>query len=116
MKITELIIDAYGCDSNALNDEKFLLTALRKSAKAVNAKIRRENVYKYNQQGVSIVLFLAETHITIFTWPEFRYATIGIFLCNEKMDPLKAWHVIKEKIKPQKAKLRRIPHFVENKI
>jgi S-adenosylmethionine decarboxylase proenzyme len=115
MKILELVIDAYGCDSTILNDKKILLRILKESAKKVGAKIIKDNFYKYKPQGISIVLFLAESYISIYTWPEFEYATIGIFLCNEKMDPFKAWEIIKGKIKPKSFKLKRILHLIPNK-
>ncbi|MEM5831005.1 MAG: adenosylmethionine decarboxylase [Candidatus Aenigmatarchaeota archaeon] len=115
MKVVQLIIDAHGCTSHILNNEKLLLKILKNSVKLVNAKIVKENVYKYKPYGVSITLFLAETHISIFTWPEFKYATIEIFLCNEKMNPLKVWKFIKKKIKPKKFKLRKFVHLIGNK-
>ena len=112
MKILELVIDAYGCDSTILNNKKILLRTLKESAKKVGAKVIKENFYKYEPQGISIVLFLAESYISIYTWPEFGYATIGIFLCNERMDPFKVWKIIKEKIRPKSFKLRRILHLI----
>lgn len=114
MRIYELIIDAYGCNPKLINNEKFLLKIIENSAKSVNAKVIKKNVYKYKPRGVSIVLFLAESYISIYTWPEFKYATIGIFLCNEKIDPFKVWCLIRKELKPRKIKLKKILHIIKN--
>lgn len=105
MKIKELRIDAYGCKCD-LNDSKLLLSTLLKAAKSIDAKVVKKIVYHYKPYGLSIVLLLAETHASVFTWPEFDYAAIEIFLCNEKMNPHKFWEIVEKVLMPKKIKIK----------
>jgi S-adenosylmethionine decarboxylase proenzyme len=107
MKIRQLLIDAYGCECD-LNDSKLLLPALLEAAKSMNANVVKEIVYHYENFGLTIILLLAETHASLYTWPEFNYAAIEIFLCNEDMDPYKFWKIVEKVLKPKKAKIKEI--------
>jgi S-adenosylmethionine decarboxylase proenzyme len=112
MKIKEFVIDAYNCKGE-LNDSKSLLRVLVKSAKKVGAKVVNQLVHNYQPFGVSVVVLLAETHISIYTWPEYSYAAIEIFLCNEDMDPELVWKEIKEFLQPAKYKIRKVIRNIE---
>jgi len=105
MKIKSLNIDAYGCQCD-LNDSKLLLSTLVNAAKSINAKIVKKVVYHYKPHGVSVIVLLAETHASIFTWPEYKYAAVEIFLCNESMNPYKFWEIVKEVLKPQRFEIK----------
>jgi len=107
MKIKELFIDAYSCEGN-LNNTKIILKSVLKAAKLVNAKVVKTLVYNYKPYGVSVVVLLAETHISIYTWPEYRYASVEIFLCNEKMDANLAWKEIEKALLPKKISKKKI--------
>jgi S-adenosylmethionine decarboxylase len=107
MKIRELHIDAYGCKCD-LDNSKLLLSTFVQAVKSINAKIVKKVVYHYKPCGLTIVLLLAESHASLFTWPEVNYAAVDIFLCNEKMDPYKCWKIIKEILKPKKIKIKEI--------
>ena len=43
-------------------------------------------MHQFNPQGVSGVVVIAESHITIHTWPEHGYAAVDVFSCSEKVD------------------------------
>jgi S-adenosylmethionine decarboxylase len=105
MKIKQLLIDAHGCKCD-LNDAEDLLPAFRDAVNAIGATIVKEVVYKYEPQGITIVLLLAESHASIYTWPELDYAAIEIFLCNDKMDPHKFWEILEKSIKPERADIK----------
>lgn len=44
--------------------------------------------HKFHPQGVSVVVALAESHFTVHTYPEKRYAAIDFFTCSDKVDPV----------------------------
>jgi len=111
MKIVELIIDAYKCKGDIHND-KLLLKTLIKAAKKVNAKIVDKFVHKYKPYGITVGVLLAESHISMYTWPEFKMVVIEIFLCNEKMNPYEAWKVIEEVILPENKKIKKFIHHI----
>ncbi|MEM5793676.1 MAG: adenosylmethionine decarboxylase [Candidatus Aenigmatarchaeota archaeon] len=112
MKIKELLIDAYNCSGN-LNNSRLLLSILIKSAKKVGAKVVNWLVHNYKPFGVSVVVLLAESHVSVYTWPEYKYAAIEIFLCNEKMNPELVWKNIKKYIRPKKYFIKKVYRSVK---
>lgn len=94
-----LIIEYYGCPSDILNDQVFLEKSLREAALISGAKIRSVNFHTFNPPGVSGVVIIEESHLTIHTWPEKGYAAVDIFTCGEKMNPWKAQQFLEKALK-----------------
>jgi len=111
LKIKELLVDMYGCEGN-LNDEKFLCETLEAAAKKASAKIIKRVVQRFSPTGISIILILAETHMSIHTWPEHNFAALDIFICGEGKDPYAAWIVVKEALRPKRFKTRKIERII----
>jgi len=111
LRIKELLVDMYGCEGD-LNSEKFLCETLETAAKHAGAKVIQRTVQRFSPTGISVILILAETHISIHTWPEYRYAALDIFICGEGKDPDAAWMVIKEALRPKSFKTRKIERKV----
>jgi S-adenosylmethionine decarboxylase proenzyme len=77
------LLDLYGCDEAILKDEGSLKTALVAAAQAAEATILTEHFHTFGGAGgVTGVLLLAESHISIHTWPEHRFAAIDTFICG----------------------------------
>jgi S-adenosylmethionine decarboxylase len=112
VKITEFVVEAYGCEG-PLNDGAALCVALRAAADAVGATVLGEAVNAYAPHGVTAVIFLAESHILIATWPEHGYAVAEVFLCNESMDPNDAWGVLESFLRPRRATRHEVPLRVQ---
>lgn len=108
MRLTQLVAEAYGC-AGALNDAEAICAALTQGARAVGASIVREATHAYAPHGVTAILFLAESHFMVTTWPEHGYAVAEVFLCNEKMDPIDAWSVLEATLRPRETRFHRIP-------
>jgi len=114
LEINELLVDLYGCQGN-LDDEQFLLDTLEDAADKVGAKIIQKITRKFSPTGVSAILILAETHISLHTWPEHSYAALDIFICGRGKKPETAWEVVKEALKPKSFKLNRMKRTIEGK-
>ena len=77
------LLDLYGCDEAILKDEGRLKTALAAAAQAAEATILTEHFHAFGGAGgVTGVLLLAESHISIHTWPEHHFAAIDAFICG----------------------------------
>ena len=105
MKIRHLLLDVPDC-AGPVDDAEVLLDTLKRAAVAVGAEEYGEAKAVYVPHGVTCVLFLAESHLLISTWPECRLALVDLLLCNDQMDPEPAWKVIEEVLKPQRPPVR----------
>jgi S-adenosylmethionine decarboxylase len=108
MVVTELLVEAYGCEG-PLNDGEAICAALREASLAVDATIVREATHAYAPHGVTAMIFLAESHLLLTTWPEHHYAVAELFLCNERMDPEKSWRVLERFLRPRDSRAHRVP-------
>lgn len=91
----QILVEFYDCDQSKLNDVSFIEASLIDAAKASRATLISHNFHKFSPYGVSGVVVIAESHISIHTWPEYLYAAVDIFTCGDTIDP---W-VIQEKLK-----------------
>ena len=82
-----LLLELYRCDSEKLNDESFLRCTLNKAAKLAKATVLDLISNKFEPQGVTAIALLAESHISIHTWPESNYSAVDIFTCGQNMMP-----------------------------
>ena len=82
-----LLLELYRCDCEKLNDESFLRCVLNKAAKLANATVLNLISNKFEPQGVTAIALLAESHISIHTWPESNYSAVDIFTCGQNMLP-----------------------------
>lgn len=111
LRITQLLVDLYGCDAD-LDDTEFLMGVLERAADDVGAKIVRRVAQRFSPQGVSVILILAETHLSVHTWPEHGYAAVDVFICGEGRDPHPAWGVIREALRPESFEVKEIVRTV----
>ena len=84
------ILELYQCDHAKLNDEAFIRTTITSSAKISGAKLINLVTHSFKPQGVTGLALLAESHISILTWPEIGYAAIDVFTCGDHTMPEKA--------------------------
>jgi S-adenosylmethionine decarboxylase len=95
---THLLVDLWGATN--LCDPDLIDRALREAAEAAGATILHSHFHHFSPNGgVSGVLVLAESHISIHTWPERDFAAIDIFMCGA-CDPHNSIPVLKETFKP----------------
>ena len=80
-----LLLELYRCDCEKLNDESFLRCTLNRAAKLANATVLNLISNKFEPQGVTAIALLAESHISIHTWPESNYSAVDIFTCGQNL-------------------------------
>ena len=88
-----LIVDLHGAER--LNDIDHIEATLRQCVEAANATLLHIHLHHFQPSGVSGVAVLAESHISIHTWPEAGYAALDVFMCGSA-DPDKCIPVLKE--------------------
>jgi S-adenosylmethionine decarboxylase len=88
-----LIIDVY--EGHRLDDIDHIEATLRRCVEAARATLLHIHLHHFQPNGVSGVAVLAESHISIHTWPDARYAAVDVFMCG-KADPEKCVPVLRE--------------------
>jgi S-adenosylmethionine decarboxylase len=100
---THLLVDLWGASN--LADPDHIDRALRAAAEAAGATILHGHFHHFSPNGgVSGVLVLAESHISIHTWPERDFAAIDIFMCGA-CNPYHGIPALKEAFRPQSINL-----------
>ena len=100
---THLIVDLWGATN--LDDPAHIDAVLREAAIETGATILHGHFHHFSPNGgVSGVLVLAESHVSIHTWPERSYAALDIFVCGI-CNPYNAVPVLKKGFLPERVQL-----------
>ena len=103
-----LIADLNGC--SGLTDESLIASALTEAAAAAGATVLEIRLHSFGPgQGVTGVALLAESHISIHTWPEHGYAALDIFLCGRRHDLDAALAVVSAKLRAASVEVQTVP-------
>lgn len=78
---SHIIIDLY--DAEGLNDQARIETAMLECIKQAGATLLHIHLHPFEPTGVSGVAILAESHISVHTWPENGYAAFDVFMCGD---------------------------------
>ncbi|SER45567.1 S-adenosylmethionine decarboxylase [Tranquillimonas rosea] len=78
---THLIIEVV--DGTGLDDEARIQQAFRDCVDECGATLLHIHTHKFSPQGVSGVAVLAESHISVHTWPEIGYGAFDVFMCGD---------------------------------
>ena len=89
---THLIIEVV--NGHGLDDEGRIATAFRDCVAACGATLLHIHTHKFSPQGVSGVAVLAESHISVHTWPEIGYGAFDVFMCGDAQ-PWRAVEILK---------------------
>ncbi|MBN1375790.1 MAG: adenosylmethionine decarboxylase [Dehalococcoidia bacterium] len=87
------------CSHELLNDIDFLRKTLSDVATQIGATIIKDSFYQFTPQGVSGVVIIAESHISIHTWPEYNFAAVDVFTCGDVIEPRDAVKPLAEKLR-----------------
>ncbi|HYA12311.1 MAG TPA: adenosylmethionine decarboxylase [Thermodesulfovibrionales bacterium] len=84
---THLLIELRDCNPEILKSLEKVKKILTSAAKEAQATIIDNSFHKFNPFGISGVVVIAESHLTIHTWPEYSYAAVDIFTCGDIIRP-----------------------------
>ena len=93
-----LLVELYECEKEVLDDLSFIREAMLKAACDCGAVIMGDSFHRFNPQGVSGVVVIAESHLSVHTWPEHAYAAVDVFTCGTTVRPEIAAEVLIDKL------------------
>lgn len=79
---THLLIELHGCGSAVLDDADRLLRLLFEASSEAGARVVAHSVHRFQPGGVTLFCALAESHISLHTWPEEGYAAADFYTCG----------------------------------
>lgn len=96
---THLLLDLNECDAALLDDIAVVRRALLAAAHEAGATVVGEVFHKFSPMGVTGILSIAESHISVHTWPEYAYAAVDIFTCGAAFKPYAAADIIVQSLR-----------------
>jgi len=104
-----ILAEFSGCDRHLLNDLPFIESILKEAARKARATVVDSVFHRYNPHGLSGVVVIAESHLSIHTWPEYGYAAVDFFTCGDQVDPWEACRYMQEKLNCRELNTREVP-------
>lgn len=101
-----LLVDLYGCPADLLNDITALETVMIEAAQCAGATVINSMFHHFSPFGVSGVVVIQESHLTIHTWPEQGFAAIDLFTCGTQTKPRRALIHLKRALQSTRIEVR----------
>ena len=79
-----------GCDRRVLNNKSLVEQSVSVAARVSKSTLLGMNSHSFHPQGVTCVALLAESHISVHTWPELGLAVCDVFTCGSECKPMDA--------------------------
>jgi len=112
---THLILDAWECPRNLLDDPEHIRRTLIEAVRCGGATLIHLHVHQFSPHGVTGTATLAESHVAIHTWPEYDYFAADLFFCGAG-HPHRAVETLTEAMKAKKVRIREIKRGVEEPV
>ena len=84
---THIVCELSGCNAALLTDVDAVATMMEQAALEANATPITKAFHRFQPQGVSGVVVIQESHLSIHTWPEAGYAAMDFYTCGDHTDP-----------------------------
>ncbi len=81
------ILELYDCPPELLDDEIQVRDFVREAALRAGCTVLGELCHRFDPQGVTALMLLAESHISVHTWPEVGYVAVDVFTCGTDTRP-----------------------------
>ncbi len=84
---SHLIVELRECNPETLKNLDGVKDIMVEAAKKADATIIDVSFHEFSPFGISGMVVIAESHLSIHTWPEYGYAAVDIFTCGEMLKP-----------------------------
>ncbi|NLL36452.1 MAG: adenosylmethionine decarboxylase [Fretibacterium sp.] len=107
------IVEASGC-GEVIGDVVKMQDILVEAAKRANAQVWSVSFNRFPPNGVSGVVVISESHLSVHTWPEVRYMALDIYTCGAHSKPFKAVEYVLEKIGAKRSHITEISRGLDD--
>jgi len=113
---SHLLIELFDCDPASLKTELVVGEAMLDAAIVSKATVVADSFHEFQPYGVSGAVIIQESHYTIHTWPEHKYAAVDLFYCGGTIHVQRAVEVLMERFKPQRMKFLVVRRGSQNEV
>ncbi|KGP71725.1 adenosylmethionine decarboxylase [Pontibacillus yanchengensis] len=104
-----VIAELWDCNIDKLNDMNLIEQIFVDAALKSGAEVREVAFHKFAPHGVSGVVIISESHLTIHSFPEHGYASIDVYTCGDRIDPNVAAQYIAEALESKSKETVEVP-------
>jgi len=91
-----VIAEFYNCSPDKINNVSHVEKSMVKAAQLAGATIINVTFHHFSPFGISGVVVIEQSHLSIHTWPEYQFASIDLFTCGETINPWISFDHLKE--------------------
>ncbi len=95
------IVEASKCNKKIIGNIELMQQIIVEAANKANTKVWAVSFHRFPPNGVSGVVVISESHLSVHTWPEVGYVALDIYTCGKDSKPEKAVDYIIEKIEAE---------------
>jgi len=97
-----VVAEFLGCNVARLEEVSFLKEQAARACELAGATVLSIHGHKFYPQGATAIVLLAESHLSIHTWPEYGYAAVDVYTCGPALTPEKAVEYLAERLEAEK--------------
>ena len=101
-----LLVEFYDCNPDIINNKELVEQFMKEAAIKAGSTIVQSVFHMFQPHGVSGVVVIAESHLAIHTWPEYKYASVDLYTCGSCVEPLEAYKYLKDKFQSKNTDLK----------
>lgn len=113
---SHVLIELFDCEAKSLELEESVGAAMLDAARASEATIVTDSFHEFKPYGVSGAVIIQESHYTIHTWPEHRYAAVDLFYCGGTIYVERAVEILRERFKPGRIKFLVVRRGIQSEV
>ena len=107
VKITHLAVELKGCQAK-IADSRFVERELKKAVGKTRLTVLHSHFHNFRPTGTTGLILLKESHVTIHTWPEHRYASVDVVTCGDPNDAVVAFASIVNSFRPKSTVCKKV--------
>lgn len=113
---SHLLVELFGCEQEMLEREDYVGEAMRDAAQQSKATVVEQSFHEFKPYGVSGAVIIQESHYTIHTWPEHKYAAVDLFYCGGTVLVHRAVEVLRERFRPARIKFLVVRRGIQSEV
>ena len=111
-----MIADLWGCDFDLINDLQYMKSLCELAARATNASVVNVMYKEFDPQGLTVLVLLEESHLSIHTYPEYGFIAFDCYTCSDVCYPEQGLEIFKKILEPEEVKQNYLERGIRDNI